>query len=91
MNTFLATVDRIIAERGRTYGPPGDHWSRTAALWTALLGERLSGVLTADDVARFYIADKMSRDCHLPGTDNLLDIAGYAAGLAGIRPEGGAR
>ena len=84
---FLNEVAYITAARGQSYGSPLAHWTRTAALWTALLGERLNSPLTPDDVARFYIADKMSRDCHTPKQDNLLDIAGYAAGLYGIREE----
>ena len=89
---FLNDIAYIISQRGRAYGSPLSHWTRTAALWTALLGDRLvGGPLTPDDVARFYIADKMSRDCHRPGRDNLLDIAGYAAGLDTIRsPQGDA-
>lgn len=88
---FLEEVARITGERGAAYGSPAEHWGRTAALWTALLGARLRSPLTADDVARFYIADKMSRDIHTPRRDNLLDIAGYAAGLATVRyPQGDA-
>lgn len=85
MSAFTDEVAAITQERGASYGDPLEHWSRTAALWTALLADRLTAPITADDVARLYIADKMSRDVHTPRQDNLLDIAGYAAGLHGIR------
>lgn len=81
---FLGEVMSIVRERGESYGPPEIHWGRTAALWTALLGERLTEPLTARDVARLYVADKLSRDVHTPRRDNLLDIAGYATGVAGL-------
>lgn len=81
---FLGEVLTIVKQRGESYGPPEMHWGRTAALWTALLGDRLTEPLTARDVARLYIADKLSRDTHTEQRDNLLDIAGYATGVAGL-------
>lgn len=81
---FLGEVLSIVKERGDSYGPPDEHWGRTAMLWTALLEGKLSEPLTARDVARLYIADKLSRDTNTERRDNLLDIAGYAAGAAGL-------
>lgn len=87
MSDMFDEVRRIYRERGESYGPVQDHWSRTAEIWTALLGERLvpGDALTAADVARFYVADKLVRDTSTPLADNLCDIAGYVYGLAQIR------
>lgn len=81
---FLAEVARIVSERGESYGPPAEHWARTAALYTALLGSKLKpgATITAREVAELYILDKLSRDASTPKDDNVLDIAGYAAGIA---------
>ena len=85
--SFLEEVADIVTERGKFYGPPSKHWSKTAKMWTVLLSDSLTpgAALTSQDVARMFIADKMVRDTHTPRRDNLLDIAGYAAGLDRIR------
>lgn len=81
---FLGHVGKTIRDRGESYGPPAEHWTRTAALYTAILGPKLRAgkVITAREVALLYIADKLSRDVATPKEDNVLDIAGYAAGIA---------
>ena len=85
MRSILATAAAVVdGPRRKAYGTPRVNHGRTAALWTALLGERLTEPLTARDVARLYVADKLSRDVHTPRRDNLLDIAGYATGVAGL-------
>ena len=79
---ILVEAGITIARRGETYGPPAEHWGRTAAMWTALTDGAYT--FTARDVARFYIADKLSRDTFKAGHDHALDIVGYAAGMDGL-------
>lgn len=66
------------------YGPPSQHWERTAGLVTVLLGSKLRDgeVVTADDWGRLMVAEKLARSLGPdPGLDQLVDIAGYADGL----------
>lgn len=89
MFTFLGTVGGILESRSE-YGPVEVHWSRTAALWSLLLEHKLTEPLDSRDVARLYIADKLSRDVTprpVPLRDTALDIAGYAAGMASMEPD----
>ena len=83
---LLAEVAKTIRERGEAYGPPSVHWTRTAALWTALLSPLLKdgAALTPRHVALLYVLDKASRDMATPQRDSLVDIAGYVAGAAGL-------
>ena len=73
------------------YGPPAEHWKRTAALATALLAEKLAPgeVVTAHDWGLLMVLEKASRSLGPDaGMDQLVDIAGYADGLG--RLEGSA-
>ena len=82
---ILDEAKTVIAERQARYGPPSEHWTRTAQLWTAMLRDRLTAPLTKDDVARLYMLDKLSRDSNEPHHDALVDIIGYATGLWLVR------
>lgn len=82
---ILEEARSVIHDRQARYGPPADHWNRTAQLWTALLRDRLTAPLTRDDVARLYILDKLSRDSNEPHHDAIVDIIGYAVGLNTVR------
>jgi hypothetical protein len=42
-----------------------------------LLASKLSKDLGPEDVALFMVAVKLSRECHEPKRDNLVDAAGY--------------
>ena len=64
----------VHGDRNTTYGHPLDDFSRTAQMWSALLGTPV----TPEQVGLCMIAVKLSRECHLPKRDNLVDIAGYA-------------
>lgn len=66
------------------YGPPTEHWERTAAFVTVLLEKKLrpGEVVTAHDWGRLMVAEKLARSLGPdPGLDQLVDIAGYADGL----------
>lgn len=64
----------IIDERAAHYGDPKPNMERTAALWSAYLGHRV----TAHDVAMCMVLVKVSRAKVSVHPDNYLDIAGYA-------------
>lgn len=75
---------RIVQEREASYGRPADHWARTAAIATVILGDRLrpGEAVTPEDWGLLMIADKMARRLGPDGgIDQLVDIAGYADGI----------
>lgn len=81
---ILRRALRVVADREQMYGPPAEHWKRTAAMVTTLLGDKLrpGEVVTADDWGRIMVAEKLARSLGPdPGVDQLVDIAGYADGL----------
>ena len=62
-------------DRDGTYGHPFSDYTRTAKLWSGILGVDVS----AEEAILCMIAVKMSRLCHTPGHhDSIVDIAGYA-------------
>lgn len=73
--------DLVHGERGADYGHPYEDFSRTALMWSAILG---INVVPAD-VAMCMIAVKLSREVNRPKYDNLVDIAGYAETLHMVR------
>jgi len=64
----------VHGDRQASYGHPINDFTRTAALWSALLGVPV----TAEQVGLCMIAVKLSRQCNAPKRDNLVDAAGYA-------------
>ena len=63
-------------DRGDTYGKPEDNFATIARLWRVYLDTPIN----AHDVAMMMILFKVARSKANPGhTDNLVDIAGYAA------------
>lgn len=66
--------DVVHGPRRESYGTPAENHGRTAALWSAYLGVPI----TARQVCMLNMLQKVSRDAHRPGHDNLVDIAGYA-------------
>lgn len=74
----------VVKDREAMYGPPSEHWERTARLVTALLADKLKPgeVVTADDWGLVMVLEKVSRRRGPDsGLDQLVDIAGYADGL----------
>lgn len=71
--SILAEAADVVAERGKRYGSPMANHNRTAQLWGAYLGVEL----TAADVCKLNILQKLSRDRHQANRDNLVDVAGY--------------
>jgi alkylation response protein AidB-like acyl-CoA dehydrogenase len=73
------TLDDAIAavdDRHQRYGPPTDHFARTAAMVNAAFGT----TFTAADWALVMVLDKVARQRGPAATDDAaIDIAGYAA------------
>ena len=65
----------VHGDRQVAYGHPFHDFSRTAALWSAILGHPV----TAQQVGLCMCAVKISRQCNAPKRDNMVDLAGYAA------------
>lgn len=75
--------DLIYGDRQDEYGHPRESFTRIAALWTVLLGDKLEdGVwVSPEDVARLMVALKLVRDVNLPKRDNRVDAIGYVIAL----------
>lgn len=74
--TILQEAQRLVhGDRGAAYGHPLDDFSRTATIWSAILG----APVTAEQVGLCMIGVKISRQCNSPKRDNMTDAAGYAA------------
>ena len=86
--TVLEEAQRLVyGDRGATYGHPLDDFSRTASMWSALLGV----AVTAEQVAMCMILLKLSRETYQPKRDNRTDIAGYAECLHRVVTERASR
>lgn len=82
---LLMQAVAATARRGRTYGPPGEHFARTTAAAQALMPDLFARQFTPADWAKLMLIDKLARDHERPILDNCLDLAGYAACLAEVR------
>jgi hypothetical protein len=73
--TCLEEAQRLVyGARGHDYGHPLDDFTRTATMWSVLLGVPV----TAELVAMCMVCVKLSREINRPRRDNRVDIAGYA-------------
>lgn len=70
-------------EREDQYGHPRVTLTRTAAMWSALLSDKLGEgeFFTPEDVARMLATLKLARDAHNPKRDNRVDAIGYLIAL----------
>lgn len=73
-SVLLEAEGLVHGPRQQSYGHPYADFSRTAALWSAILGVDVE----PEQVALCMIAVKLSRECNAHKRDNLVDIAGYA-------------
>lgn len=68
-----------IEDRMKTYGDPKEKWDQIAALWNAILGDKLEKPLAAADALQMMRLVKESRLSHSPEHfDSLVDVCGYA-------------
>lgn len=81
--TILEEAHKAHLERSADYGHPLDDFSRTAKLWSAILGAEI----TAEQVGLCMCAVKLSRQVNKPKRDNLLDLAGYASNVQQVIDE----
>lgn len=76
------TGKRLTDDRQARYGSPEQNWTRAAALYSAVLGDKLREPITPAEVGLLAIAWKVSRLCASPNDrDSLEDLAGYAAAM----------
>lgn len=74
MNILEEANKLVHGDRNADYGHPLDDFSKTAAMWSAILGTHV----TPEQVGLCMCAVKISRQCNKPKLDNLVDLAGYA-------------
>ena len=75
LDSILAEADALVdGARQADYGHPRDDWTRTAAMWSAILGCEV----TAERALLCMVAVKISREVNKPNRDNRVDMAGYA-------------
>jgi len=80
----LQEANRLVhGNRGADYGHPLDDFSRTAQMWSAIMGRQV----TANQVGLCMVAVKLSRECNKPKRDNLVDVAGYAETVQMLKEE----
>lgn len=73
--SILTEANNLVhGARNESYGHPLDDFSRTAKIWSAILGIGVS----AEQVGLCMIGVKISRQCNAPKRDNMVDAAGYA-------------
>ena len=72
--SILLEADSLInGARQEAYSHPLDDYSRTAAMWTAIIG----APVTPEQAILCMVAVKLSRECHRSARDNRVDAAGY--------------
>lgn len=82
--SILNEAKRIVhGERGENYGHPFEDFSRTAQIWSAILGIDV----TPEQVALCMIGVKISREINRPKRDNIVDGAGYFETLDMVKQE----
>jgi hypothetical protein len=82
--TILEEAQRLITgERNQTYDHPLDNFERIAAIWSVVLGIKV----TPEQVGLCMVGVKLAREAYLPKRDNLVDGAGYFGTVQMVRDE----
>ena len=78
----LQEAQRLVyGDRGKDYGHPFVDYTKTARLWSIILGTDV----TCEQAILCMVAVKISREIHNPKRDNRVDMAGYAECLERVR------
>ncbi len=78
--TILQEAQRLVyGDRQAAYGSATEDYTRTAALFSALIAHKLTSPITPTEMAMGMILVKLSRAVHKEKRDNWVDTAGYAA------------
>lgn len=73
--SILAEAERLVTgDRNGAYGHPHEDFTRTAKIWSGILGFDVS----PEQIGLCMIGLKLSREVHRHKHDNLVDMAGYA-------------
>lgn len=80
---LLEAHQLITGDRQHDYGHPLDDFSRTALIWSAILGTHVD----AEQVALCLVGVKISREVNHPKRDNAVDGAGYFGTLQMVKEE----
>lgn len=82
--SILEEAKRIVhGDRGENYGHPLEDFSRTAKIWSAILGIDVQ----PEQVALCMVGVKISREVNRPKRDNIVDGAGYFETLDMVKVE----
>lgn len=82
--SILEEAKRIVhGDRGENYGHPFEDFSRTAKIWSAILGIEVM----PEQVALCMVGLKISREVNRPKRDNIVDGAGYFETLDMVKEE----
>lgn len=82
LKTFIPQIDireyqeaeaLVHGPRNADYGHPLDDFTKTALIWSAILGIEV----TPEEVALCMVGVKLSREVNKPKRDNLVDAHGY--------------
>jgi len=79
---LLTKTTSAVDQRRTTYGPPAEHFARTAAMISVLFANKFKDneCLTGEEWAMCMVCDKLCRHAGpSPIEDNIVDTAGYAA------------
>lgn len=72
-------TEATMSDRNRDYGDPEDNFQDIADFLNIYLADRLTGFITAIDVANIMILTKVARMRASPlKGDHMVDVAGYA-------------
>jgi hypothetical protein len=82
-NILEEANELVNGARQAAYGHPLDDFTRTAKMWSAILGHEV----TAGQVGLCMCALKISRQVNRQKRDNLVDLAGYACTVSMVLDE----
>lgn len=80
---LIEAEDLVHGDRNAAYGHPLDDYTRTAKMWSAILGIEV----TAHQAILCMCTMKISRECNKSKRDNMVDLAGYAECAAWVKDE----